>query len=368
MTPRERFLAALRGEPVDRVPLHLIGFRHIARSDVEELQDPRRKEIARRVYDHTHCVLRAGPHVNRLLVTPERFIREVERKQTPDGEIVTCRIETPKGELTWLTGRNNTSDTTWAVKYPVESRADIEKIRSVPWVRPEWTPPDMVGVPSDFGKRGIVGANISSPFVCVAGMMPYQMFLELCATDLDLVKQLTDICRERVSDLLDMALKRGFAELVWMGGSEWLTPPMASPRLYAELVHPYEASLIEQIHAAAALCHLHCHGNVASTVESVIDRGADYFEPVEPPPDGDITMAAAKRIANGRITLGGNIESRIIEYGSVEDVETAVRAAFEGGKDRMVLQTTEGPIGRVTPKTLSNYHRMIDVWEELSPI
>ena len=33
-----------------------------------------------------------------------------------------------------------------------------------------------------------------------------------------------------------------------------------------------------------------------------------------------------------------------------------------------VLRTTAGSIGRVTPRTLANYHRMIDVWEELSPL
>jgi len=39
------------------------------------------------------------------------------------------------------------------------------------------------------------------------------------------------------------------------------------------------------------------------------------------------------------MTLGGNIEARILEYGNGNVVENAVRAAFEGGKHRMVLQT-----------------------------
>lgn len=157
-------------------------------------------------------------------------------------------------------------------------------------------------------------------------------------------------------------------EYVWMGGSEWLTPPMGSPKLYEELVHDFERPIIERVHAAGAISHVHCHGNVRSTLETVIERGGDYFEPVEPPPDGDITFSEAKALAGGRITLGGNIEARVLENESADVVERAVRDAFEGGKDRMVLHNSAGPISALTQKALANYHRLVDVWEELSPI
>jgi uroporphyrinogen-III decarboxylase len=126
--------------------------------------------------------------------------------------------------------------------------------------------------------------------------------------------------------------------------------------------------VIERIHASGAVCHVHCHGNVRSTLERVIQRGGDFLEPLEPPPDGDITFAEAKAIAEGRITLGGNVESRILETGDADAVEAATRRAFDGGKERMVLQTTAGPISTMTPRLIENYHRLIDVWEELSPM
>jgi len=103
-------------------------------------------------------------------------------------------------------------------------------------------------------------------------------------------------------------------------------------------------------------------------LELMIARGVDYTEPVEPPPDGDITFAEAKALAGGRMTLGGNVEARVLENEGVEATEAAVRAAFEGGKERMVLMPTAGPIGRMTERSRANYHRLIDLWEELSPI
>ncbi|RKY05410.1 hypothetical protein DRP77_01000 [Candidatus Poribacteria bacterium] len=69
------------------------------------------------------------------------------------------------------------------------------------------------------------------------------------------------------------------------------------------------------------------------------------------------SLAEAKKLVEGRMTLGGN------------EVERAVRAAFEGGKERMVLQTTEGPLAPLMSERMRiNYRRMIDVWEELSEI
>jgi len=359
----------MHGRPADRVPLVLEGFLFRGRREVEAIDEPGRREIARRVFGRMHYWVHADTGGNRYLMTPRQFLREVSRVER-DGDVrVITEIDTPKGKLTAATGRNATTHTVWTLKYPCESLADIEKIRSVPWELPEGlAAPELSDLGEDFDRRGIVRAGVSSPFVCVAGMMPYEYFLELCATHFDLLRDLTAICTERVLATLDVALAGGKVEYVWMGGSEWLTPPMGSPRLYRELVHEFERPIIGRIHQAGAVAHIHCHGNVRGTLELVIERGGDYLEPMEPPPDGDITMAEAKRVAAGRITLGGNVEARVLENGSASDAEAATRAAFEGGKERRVLRTSAGPIGPVTPRMLANYHRMIDVWEELSPI
>ncbi|UCH36287.1 MAG: hypothetical protein JSV65_08010 [Armatimonadota bacterium] len=369
MNPRDRLLAALRGQKPDRVPLLLEGCQFAGRADVDALSDPALAEIARRIFEHTTYFASCPSHVNRYLVTPPQRIVEVHREEKEGSVRAVSEIDTPRGTLTAVTGRNATTNTVWTIKYPVESLEDIERIRSVPWELPSGlAAPDLSQLPPDFAERGVIHSGVSSPFVCVAGMMPYQYFLELCATEPALMRELASICHERIAAVLDALLADRTVEYVWMGGCEWLTPPMGSPRLYEELVQPFEADLISRMHAAGALCHIHCHGNVRSTLEMVIERGADFFEPVEPPPDGDNALAEAKAIAAGRFTLGGNIEARVLQYESVEAVEAATRAAFEGGKARMVLQTSAGPIGSISPTLLTNYHRMIDVWEECAAL
>jgi len=366
MTPRERLLVTIRGGKADRVPLALEHF-HCA--SPENFTDPGRREIAERIYRQMTHAISTTTGLNRYLVTHPRHIRQVRRDRQSGNILVTSEIHTPKGPLTAVVAFNELTDTEWTIKYPVESLPDIDKIRSCPWdVPPNATPPDLSSPPDWFADRGIALLSLSSPMVCVAGMMPREMFLELCVTDLPLLEELTDVCMGRTLRTMDVVLTERNVDYVWMGGCEWVTPPLASPRVYEALVQPFEQPIIERAHAAGAVVHVHCHGNIRSTLELVIQRGADFLEPCEPPPDGDITFAKAKALAAGRITLGGNLEARVLELENVDCVERACRTAFEGGRERMVFQTTAGPYSKMSPRMVTNYHKLIDVWEELSPI
>ena len=293
MNPRERILRTLRGQKADRVPLVLPGFICRSRDDLERIGDPLRRKIAERIIDETDFRIQVPPHINRMLVTPPQRIR-TEHRNLPNGNRRTFgTIDTPLGELTFVTEWSPRSQTGWQVKYPVEDEQDIKKIASVPWELPEkLSPPDMNSMPEGFSERGILTTHISSPFVCVSGMMSYEWFLELCFLDLDLIKELTEICRQRVLDCVKVLLSRPGIEYVWMGGSEWVTPPMAPPTIYDALVQEQERSIIQYIHENSnAIVHIHCHGRVRDALPKTIERGGDYTEPVEPPPDGDITMS-----------------------------------------------------------------------------
>jgi hypothetical protein len=374
MNPRDRLLTTIRGGEADRVPLVLPGFEFPSRAALEAHPDPLRRDIARRVFDTVAFRVQVPSYVNRYLVTPPQRIT-TETRPLPNGHSETRGvIDTPKGELTFITRHDPISNTTWQVKYPVESMEEIEKIASVPWELPDALDgvdqidksPD---IPPDFERRGILETRISSPFVCVSGMMRYEWFLELTLTEHDLIAELTEICRQRILDVLHTLLTEPGIEYVWIGGSEWVTPPMASPATYDALVQEQERSLIAYIHGQGDIVvHVHCHGNVRHALPRTIERGGDYTEPVEPPPDGDITMVEAKAVADGRITLGGNIECRVLANESEVAVEAAVHAAFEGGKRRFVLRPTEGPSPRLGEREFRNYMRMLDVWEALSPL
>ncbi len=368
MTPRERLLTTLKGGIADRVPLVLPGFDFISRDAMEAHPDPLRREIARRVFNYTTYRVQVPSYINRYLITPPQRIHTTTRDIARGFQETRGIIDTPRGNLTFTTQHDPISDTTWTLEYPVKNLDDIERIASIPWELPEkLTPPGDI-LPDDFAERGILDTGISSPFVCVAGMMKFETFLELTLTESGLIAELTSICRQRTLVILEVLFSKPGIEYVWIGGSEWVTPPMASPRTYDTLVQEQERDLITYVHKQGeVIVHVHCHGHVRHALQRTIERGADYTEPVEPPPDGDITMAEAQALAAGRITLGGNIECRVLCNETPDTVETAVRAAFAGGKHRLVLRPTEGPSPRMAPREFRNWMKMVDMWELLSP-
>lgn len=374
MTPRERLLATLKGETPDRVPLVLPGFDFVSRDAIAAHPDPRRREIAHRVFDDLAYRVSTPSYINRYLVTPPQRIRREVRSLTNGFEEIHGVIDTPKGELTFTTQVDPISGTTWTLEYPVKTLDDVAAMMAVPWELPEaLAPPSNAERPDDFATRGIHSTSISSPFVCAAGMMAFEQFLELTATEPALVDELTEICLRRTLDVLEVLLSKPGIEYVWIGGSEWVTPPMASPRTYDRLVQPQERAIIDFVRQrerdlGRIVVHVHCHGHVRHALQRTIERGADYTEPVEPPPDGDITMAEAKVMADGRITLGGNVECRVLCNGTPDDVEAAVRTAFEGGKQRFVFRPTEGPSPVMTDQEARNWARLVAVWEATSAI
>lgn len=381
MTPRERFLNTLAGKITDRVPLDLLGFnKHNSPTvdgfidfpsyeEVFRRADPGRVEIEERLREKTTVQYPIHSWINRYLVTPPQRIEEKILKRT-DAEIEIERIiDTPKGPLIGVVSRNRESiETIWTKKYPVETLEDLKKIASILWELPEnLQPPDASKFPGDPLRRHIHYTYVSSPFVCVAGLTKFENFLIWSLTETQLIDELVEECTTRTLQTLEVLLSRPGIDIVWIGGSEWLLPPMGSPDMYRKYVHEPERQIIEQVHEAGGFCQVHCHGRVRDTLEQVIERGADLFEPVEPPPDGDITFQEAKALAQGRMTLAGNIELDLLVNGSQEEIIEAVSAVFEGGKERMILSQSAALTSPIlSQKTVDNLHTLIDVWEALS--
>ena len=82
---------------------------------------------------------------------------------------------------------------------------------------------------------------------------------------------------------------------------------------------------------------------------------------MEPPAQGDVEFAEAKRRVAGRMTLYGNIEFADMERCTADEIEAKVRAAIEhGGKAHTVLFPSATPHERASERFLANAARYIE--------
>ena len=130
---------------------------------------------------------------------------------------------------------------------------------------------------------------------------------------------------------------------------------MMGPAMYDEFMVAYDSRLMELVHQHGCLVHVHCHGKISGILDRLLGMGVDMLDPVEPPPDGDITMLEAKKRAAGRLTLLGNIEFRELEFSTPRRIDELVkRAILDGGPERVHLFPSATPIERLTPQYRDN--------------
>jgi uroporphyrinogen-III decarboxylase len=209
--------------------------------------------------------------------------------------------------------------------------------------------------------NGVLNLFIASPIVAVSGSLPFEKFLELSYTDKDMIHQLVKEITRRNLLLIDAHFKnRNLDTIVTLGGSEQCTPPMMSPESFDEYVVPYDKLIVQRLKEYGIPVQCHCHGRIKHALPGMIEIGYDSTDPVEPPPAGDVTYAEARKLADGKITLLGNLEWDELEYSEPGYIRKRVRDILKTGTDRLILAASAGPISRITSKLADNYRAWID--------
>lgn len=173
---------------------------------------------------------------------------------------------------------------------------------------------------------------------------------------------LDELHRRQMINLKNM-LETQVVDMYRVCGPEYATPPYMSPEFFKKYVYPYLCEITDLIHSYGAKVRIHSHGKIGQVLDMIIDSGADATDPCEAPPDGDITLADAKRRAGDKLTIFGNIELKLLENGTPDEVKKEVIKCMESAKDggRYVIMPTASPINiPLSPKTEENYKVFID--------
>jgi hypothetical protein len=358
MTSRDRLLAVFRGEPTDRVPIstyELVGWN----PDSWENAEPSYRGLMALIREQTDCMYLLDAPCVRMdprLLTVKRWERDGVRFTR-----TTCRG--PRGELTSLRREQPSIKTVWEVERFLKTEEDIENFLAIPLVAVPPEPADFARRADGLGEHGIMMPSVSDALCVTAELFTLSTFLILCATAKNLIRAIMDKVQETLLASFDALLAAGYGPLFRICGPEYATPPHLPPAFFDELVVAYDKPLIERIHRAGLLARLHSHGKIARALDAIRALAPDGLDPVEPAPDGDITLAEVKRRTGGRITLAGNLELKHLEHASVDDVVALTRRALAEGMPggRFVIMPTAAPISiPLSPRTEENYRRFIE--------
>jgi len=118
---------------------------------------------------------------------------------------------------------------------------------------------------------------------------------------------------------------------VAQAGDSLASLDMISPAIYEAYVWPFEKKVFDAVnplaHARGAVSLLHICGDTRLILPRMAETGADVLEI-----DHKVSLAEARRLVGGRTALMGNLDpSGLLLQGSPAEVEAAARAAMRAG-------------------------------------
>jgi len=314
MNGYERISAALKGEPVDQIPVMLHNFM-MAAADIgvsmgQYREDP--KIIAR------------------------AFINSVEKYQL-DGVLVDIDTATLAGSAGV------------PVQFPEEEPArfhgsrvsSLEEVKDLKPVRVEdykyvqiWL--EAVRLLAEYSNneifiRGNCDQASFSLSCSIRGTNDFMM--DLMLAEESLVKELLDYSTDITCQFIGLMAQTG-AHMV-SNGDSLSGPDLLPPAFYEKFSLPYEARIVEEAHKAGLPYALHICGNTDSILEKMVLTGADAFEL-----DYKTDILKAFDVLSNRATLIGNTDpSGVLALGSKELVEQKTRELVNifGRSNRFIL-------------------------------
>ena len=362
MTSKERLLAVLRGEIPDRVPIstyELNGYN----TDSFENRQPSYARLMEFIRANTDCLYPLYVGVPNLR---EKEVQTTTENWDQGGQHMT-RYTTHVGGRTLSTVQSHNDDvmTTWTREHTCKSVEDLLAYVSRPWAPGE---PDFSALERAYnqldGKHGIPMLDMGDPLCEVAGLFSMEDWTVLATTETDACVRAMDVLHERTVETLRRVLKGPVKDCAWrICGAEYATPPFMAPELFARFFTPYDKVYCRMMREAGVFPRIHSHGRVGRVLDEIVKCDPVALDPVEPPPDGDITIAEIKKRTGNKLVLMGGVELKPLEAASGDFVEKLIRDLVAQGKPggNYVVMPTAAPINiPLAPKTEENYKRFIN--------
>jgi uroporphyrinogen-III decarboxylase len=316
MSSRERLLAALRGEAVDRLPwspflAYWWDFQPKAMQDrgqVAFLREIGADALLRGFTTAFTCSDVQGISQYDSFIEP---IPGVEFRREEKGDLWRNTFTTPVGALTSTARFSQDGNTRFVVDHPVKSKEDYKILRYI--VERMVIKPNYAAVQREIRDVGEDGLSVPlvSPFL----KTPFQALVEHYVGIEQLVYHLADF-PEEVEETLGVMSEKAMqavrisvespaqAFITWEDSST----TSISPALFRRYIVPELDRWGQVIHAASKLFLHHACGHVRALLPMMAKECVDAIESLSPPPTGNVEIWDARQTLGPEMGLIGGIE------------------------------------------------------------
>jgi len=361
MESYDRFLATLRGELPDRVPIacwlglpYLLEQTPAARSYIDLyrlwIEDPVTTIVAiQERLGLDPMVLTQSEHPGEVITYPAllssypedaratwRERREVVGQEA-SHQVVRRTVTTPGGELSYTYRLDNHARSTF--QHLLKREEDLELLRFMPDpARLDIS--QLTQMVRQVGRRAVfhhVTPGVWDEACQLRGIN--NLSLDIYDRP-EWVHRLMRTITDRQVRLMRRLAESGIQTInyneTWVGFG-------ISPKAYREFILPYDREVVSAIHAAGMLVSYHNCGRASKLLELHVETGADALETLTPKGrSGDVDLADAKARVGDRITLYGGFNEHVLAEGTAADVVVEVRRCLDaaGGGGRYILRAT----------------------------
>jgi hypothetical protein len=376
MNRRQRLMATLAGQPVDRpaVSFYEIGGFAVNPNDPDAFNiynSSDWKPLLKLAEDETDLIRMRAPI---LSPADARCRQRYFQQQTwieGRSRFTWTTLRVAGREMTALSRRDADIDTVWEIEHFLKDADDLRAFLELPEEALDMVPDvsNLLTSEREVGDRGLVMVDQEDPLCAAAQLFSMEDYLvtALCEQYLfdRLLDKLAGPLYRRVAKIA-----RTFPGRLWrIYGPEYATEPYLPPSLFQRYVVGYTQPIIRLIHDSNGWARIHCHGRLRAVLPMIVGMGADAIDPVEPPPQGDVPLAFVRQRYGKDLVLFGNIEIAAIENLPPDQFEWVVartlREGTEGEGKGFVLMPSASPYGRtITPTTMANYQTMVRLVRE----
>ncbi len=105
--------------------------------------------------------------------------------------------------------------------------------------------------------------------------------------------------------------------------------PFFSPDMFSEYIAPYLQRVIKDYHDLGYYSIKHTDGNIMPIIDQMVECGPDALHSLDP--QGGVDLAEVKRLYGDRVALCGNVNCGLLQTGTEEEVIADVHRSLRDG-------------------------------------